>query len=134
MRAKRIAAMQRAMAQSASHDDALSHASSSTSQQSAQSRPESALNRLAATATTSAASAGSSVFKSPVPQVKPVSVAKTTTTPAASARASPVPVVRPQPAMKKVSYDEWECDKIGEILGVSLSVRESPTRTESSID
>lgn len=72
---------------------------------------------------TAPSASGSSAQKSSLPQVKPVSASKTT--PASSVRASPAPVVRPQPTVNKVSYDEWECDKIGEILGVSLSVRES---------
>jgi hypothetical protein len=120
MRAKRIAAMQRAMAQSASQDDQSSSQASSSAHPSTQSRPESALNRL--TAATASPDSGPSVSKSPVPQVKPTPVVNAPQ--ASSARASPVPVARTATttAVKKVPYLEWECDKIGEILGVSLSV------------
>lgn len=118
MRAKRIAAMQRSMAQSQTPPASLqSETSSSETQQ--QHRPESALNRLMAASASPAPSIA--VSKSPVPTPAPRTVAPS------SARASPVPaVVRAPPvpvAVKKVSYDEWECDKIGEILGVSLTVR-----------
>ncbi|GHJ85049.1 hypothetical protein NliqN6_1451 [Naganishia liquefaciens] len=130
MRAKRIAAMQRAMAQSASQDDQSSSQALSSAHPSTQSRPESALNRL--TAATASPASGPSVSKSPVPQVKPTPVVNAPQ--ASSARASPVPVARTATttAVKKVPYLEWECDKIGEILDVSLShdnaTRSNPPR------
>lgn len=135
MRAKRIAAMQRSITQSQASPATTPHADtpSSGSQQATTHRPESALNRLVAS--TPLVASGSSIAgtKSPVPMQRTVTPKTTTpktttTTTTTSARASPVPVVRPAapPAVKKIPYEEWECDKIGDILGVCLSVRFHP--------
>jgi hypothetical protein len=133
IRAKRIAAMQRSMAQSQnSPAPSASSEPASTSQPQPQQRSESALNRLMATSTPSppapsAASKGSA---------KPASSSSLASTPSTSVRASPVPAVtRPirnytitpaKPAaavaVKRLAYEEWETDKVGEVLGVCLTV------------
>lgn len=124
--------MQRSMAQSQNSSTSASQseqaASTSQQPQQQQQRSESALNRLMANSTPSAAP--SSVAKAPVKSASPAS------TPSTSVRASPVPAAtRPirnytitpaKPAaavaVKKVSYEEWEADKVGEVLGVCLTV------------
>ncbi|KAJ9117556.1 hypothetical protein QFC22_004406 [Naganishia vaughanmartiniae] len=140
IRAKRIAAMQRAMAQS---QDSTTSASSASEQSSStpqhpqqQQRSESALNRLIANSTPSPAPSPAASTKAPAAKA-----ASLVSTPSESARASPVPAAtrpirnytitpaKPPPAaaaaMKKVDYEEWEDDKVGEVLGVCLTQNEA---------
>ncbi|KAJ9110282.1 hypothetical protein QFC19_001685 [Naganishia cerealis] len=149
IRAKRIAAMQRSMAQSQnSSAPTQSERPASSPSQQPQHRPESALNRLMANSTPSLASSSQ-----PVPTSKsPMQTASIASTPSTSVRESSVPfstrdgtdhaptqpVPRPSVkaaavSVKKVPYEVWEADKIGDVLGVCLTKEEAERSTRSRV-
>ncbi|KAJ9098222.1 hypothetical protein QFC21_004551 [Naganishia friedmannii] len=149
IRAKRIAAMQRSMAQAQQESAAAAQPSSSSSstphqqQPQPQQRSESALNRLvgssspapasAATATatvnpaailasTPTTSVRASSSSSAVPSVAGPLIRNYTITPA---KPAPAAAVAGAAGAKKLEYEEWEADKVGQVLGVYLTEQEA---------
>ena len=101
-------------------------------------RSESALNRLMATSAPSIAGSAQSAKSAPARTATPTStraspipsashvIGTPVTTPPASHRA---PVHAAPVSVTKVPYDQWESDKIGEVLGVCLTVSIGTQRT-----
>lgn len=118
------------MAQARESASPQSEAASSSSHQQPQ-RSESALNRLMANSTPSTTQSvpitksvpartatPTSTRASPVPSANHT-IGTSITTPPASHR---TPVHAAAVSFTKVPYDQWESDKIGEVLGVCLTV------------